>query len=162
MEQHFFILFHLENLCGSAPKLNVIIHLILPYPFSQSFPSHHLSAPVLLFCCLLPSGPFFFHGTRAAWVTQRAQVGDYGRTLNLNSRTSGSEYWWEDLLLWHIIIQCLKTQRCRPVRVPRRTDRQWQSTHTEWLSTTPSDCGSQNSSRDPAVYISIYQSSCVN
>lgn len=38
--------------------------------------------------------------------TQRAQMGDYGRTLNLNSRTAGSECWWGDLLLWHIIIQC--------------------------------------------------------
>ena len=38
--------------------------------------------------------------------TQRAQVGDYGRTLNLNSHMAGSECWWGDLPLWRIIIQC--------------------------------------------------------
>lgn len=38
--------------------------------------------------------------------TQGAQVGDYGYTLNLNSHMAGSEYWWGDLLRWHIIVLC--------------------------------------------------------
>lgn len=78
------------------------------YPGNKGLISLHFSSCLGLLHAL----PFLpQHCTRAhaacdsARLAHRAQVYDYGRTLNLNSHMAGCESQWGDLLLWHIILQ---------------------------------------------------------
>ena len=110
-----------KRFCNSSNILFLsFLHLVFPFNLL-------LVGKALPFCYLIFPTPFFFsrlthtqiervkqththtHAhthTLTPQSTQRAQVGDYGRTLNLNSHMAGSECWWGDLPLWRIIIQC--------------------------------------------------------